>query len=88
MGSLAVPASRVDSVYVGSTTVSSPLLMLVINGVVYPNGYRIEYSTGYRNFFASYTASNGYIYVECQSVAYASDLPAMSLTGVEVLVVG
>jgi len=88
MGSLAVPASRVDSVYVGSTTVSNPLLMLSINGVVYPNGYRIEYSTGYRNFFASYTSSNGYIYVECQSVAYAADLPAISLSGVEVLVVG
>lgn len=88
MGSLAVPASRVDSVYVGSTTVSSPLLMLVVGGVVYPNGYRIEYSTGYRNFFPSYNSSNGYIYLECQSVAYAADLPAMTLYGVEVLVVG
>lgn len=88
MGSLAVPASKVDTVHVGDTVVPSPLLMLSINGVVYPNGYRIEYSTGYRNFFASYTASDGRVYVECQSVAYAADLPAMSLSGVEVLIVG
>lgn len=88
MGSLAVPASKVDSVYVGSTTVSSPLLMLKVGGIVYPNGYRIEYSTGYRNFFPSYISSNGYIYVECHSIAYNADLPAIDLSGVEVLIVG
>lgn len=87
MGSIAVPDSRVQTFYVGSTTVTDPLLMLSIDGVVYPNGYRIEYSGGYRNIFPSIT-SNGSIYVESQCIAYGADVPAIDLYSVEVIVIG
>jgi len=87
MGQAAIPASRVDTVALGTTTIVDPLLMLSISGVVYPNGYRVLYSGGYRNFFAS-TDALGNINLECQAIAFGADLPEVYLGNVEVLIIG
>jgi hypothetical protein len=74
-----------QTVAYGSTSISSPLLMIRINGVGYPTGYRIEYASGYRNFYATIDSNNN-ISIECHAVSYNSALPAVTLDTVEVLI--
>lgn len=88
MGQAYIPASVVEKQYIGSTNVSSPYLMLVIDGIAYANGLRINYGGGYRNFFASFDANTGAIYVVCHTIAFGEDLPVYTLGSVEVIVIG
>jgi len=88
MGSATIPTQRLHSVLVGTLSVSNPVLMLKVNGIAYANGYRILYSAGYRNIFPGYNASNGNVLLYCHNVAYGEDLPALSLSNVEVLLIG
>ena len=50
-----------------------------MGGVVYPNGYRITYSGGFRNFYPSYNSSNGDVNVVCHTIAYGEDIAEYSL---------
>ncbi len=88
MGSAIIPTQRVDSIEIGSTSISNPLLLLKVDGIVYSNGYRIAYNAGYRNIFPGYNSSNQKIYLYCHNIAYGEDLPQISLTNVEVLIIG
>ena len=88
MGSAYIPSQTVTDIYVGysSVGVTSPTVTLVINGVSYPNGYKVDYNGGFRNFYAVY--DSGYVYVRCHTIAYGEDLPDYTLPNLEVLVIG
>ena len=90
MGSVYIPSQTVADVYVGSISsgISSPYVTLVVNGVSYPNGYKVEYSGGFRNFSGVYDSGNGGLYVRCHTIAYGEDIPDYTLPNVEVLVIG
>ena len=86
MGSAYIPSQTVTDVYVGYTDIPNPYITLVVNGVAYPNGYRVDYAGGFRNF--SGVITNGYVYVRCHTFAYGEDLQSYTLYNVEVLVIG
>jgi hypothetical protein len=90
MGSVYIPSQTVTDVYVGSISggISNPYVTLLINGVSYPNGYRVEYTGGFRNFSGVYDSDSGGIYVRCHTIAYSVDLPDYTLPNLEVLVIG
>lgn len=88
MGFAYIPSQTISEIEVGTTTVASPYVMIVINGIAYPNGYRITYSGGFRNFYGAYDSSTNKVYVRCHTVAYGEDLPAFTLSNVEVLIIG
>lgn len=87
MGSVYIPSQTVSDTYVGNTSVSNPYVTLVINGVAYPNGFKVDYAGGFRNF-SGVTNSNGDIYVRCHTIAYGEDLPDYTLYNLEVLIIG
>jgi hypothetical protein len=87
MGSAYVPSQTVQQIYVGNTTVPNPYIMFTLNGVAYPNGYRVDYVGGYRNFYGTFDPATGNCFLSCQTVAYGQDLPAFTLSNVEVLVI-
>jgi hypothetical protein len=87
MGSAYVPSQTVQQIYVGNTTVPNPYIMFTLNGVAYPNGYRVDYVGGYRNFYGTFDPATGNCFLSCQTVAYGEDLPAFTLSNVEVLVI-
>lgn len=88
MGSAYIPSQTVVDVYVGGLAggISNPLVSLVINGVSYPNGYKVEFSGGFRNFYGVY--DSGGIYIRCHTIAYGQDLGDYTLPNLEVLVIG
>jgi len=86
MGSAYIPSQTVTDIYVGYSSISNAYITLVVNGVAYPNGYRVDYAGGFRNF--SGVVANGYVYVRCHTIAYGEDLPDYTLYNVEVLVIG
>jgi hypothetical protein len=88
MGSAYIPSQTVTDIYVGSLAsgISSPVVTLVINGVSYLNGYKVEFSGGFRNFYGVY--SGGGVYIRCHTIAYGQDLPEYTLPNLEVLVIG
>ena len=88
MGSAYIPSQTVSDTYVGNTSISNPYITIVINGVAYPNGFRVDYAGGFRNFSGTYDSSNGNVYVRCHTIAYGEDLPDYTLYNVEVLVIG
>jgi len=88
MGSAYIPSQTIVDQEVGTTSVTSPYIMIVINGVAHPNGYRVTYNGGFRNFYGAYDSATGKIYVRCHTIAYGEDLPAYTLSNVEVLVIG
>lgn len=88
MGQAYIPAQTVVDIEVGTTSVVNPYVSIVVNGVAYPNGYRVEYAGGFRNFCGAYDSATGKLYVRCHSIAYAEDLPAFTLNNLEVLVIG
>jgi len=61
-------------------------LLLSVDGIVYANGYRINYDRGYR-LFSPVVDSNGNISIVCVALAYGEDLPAMNLSNVEVHII-
>ena len=88
MGSANIPGQVIQETSVGyiQTGLSNVILFLKINGIVYPNGYRIAYnSDNIRDYFAGYNPSTGQIKLYCRIVAYNYTIPAESLT-VEVLI--
>ena len=88
MGSVYIPSQTVVDIEVGTTTVSSPYVTLVLNGIAYPNGFRVDYAGGFRNFYGAYDSATGKVYIRCHTIAYGQDLPAYTLSNVEVLVIG
>ena len=88
MGQVYIPSQTVTDIEVGSTTLISPYVTIVVNGVAYPNGYRIDYSGGFRNFCGAYDAGTGKVYIRCHAIAYGEDLPEFTLPNVEVLFIG
>ena len=87
MPSIVLPSQRVDTIVIGTTSISNPVLMLKINGIGYANGYRIAYNSGYRSIFPGYSSS-GNILLHCINIAYGEDLPDLSLSNIEVFVIG
>jgi hypothetical protein len=88
MGQAYIPGQSVTDIYVGNTTVANPYITIVVGGVAYPNGYRIDYAGGFRNFCGAYDSSNGNVYVRCHAIAYGEDLPEYTLSNVDILVIG
>ena len=88
MGSAYVPSSTVESQLVGNTSISNPQMLLSVNGTTYANGFRVTLTGGYRNFFLSYNASTGDVYIVCHTICYGADLPEYVLSNVEVLIIG
>lgn len=88
MGSAYIPGQSVVDIYVGKSYTIDPVVVIVVNGIAYPNGYRIDYAGGFRNFCGAYDSTTGSIYVRCHTIAYGEDLPAFTLTNTEVLTIG
>ena len=88
MGQAYIPGQSVTDIYVGNTAISNPYITIVVGGVAYPNGYRIDYAGGFRNFCGAYDSSTGNVYVRCHAIAYGEDLPEYNLADVEVLIIG
>ncbi|NDB57407.1 hypothetical protein EB001_03040 [bacterium] len=89
MPSVYVPGKRTDFLTNTASPVSNPTnLMLLINNITYANGYRIDYSGGFRNIFPVYNSSSNTISLICHNIAYGQDLPALSLPTIEVLING
>lgn len=86
MGSALTPNQVLTSTVVGTSTAVNPTLLLKVNGLIYANGYRIDYVGAYQNFFPAKEGNN--ILVYCQSVAASADTPTVTLTNIEVLVIG
>lgn len=88
MGSAAIPGQTIQSANLGVTTpgLFNAIPYLKVGGVVYANGYRVDYNnTNFRNYFAGYNPDNGLITLYCQVVCYNYTIPAETLNGVEVL---
>jgi hypothetical protein len=91
MGSAYIPNQNLtyqplSTVYVAPPAPGS-ILLLEIDGVVYPNGYRIEYNAGFRNFFPV-IGTTGQIDILCHTVAYGEDIPQYFLpSNLRVLVI-
>lgn len=74
--------------YAGHTSVTNPLFFLVVNNVVYPNGYLYNISsTGYSHFFAAHSGG-GHIWLVTRHTSYESAKPSVYLNSVEVLIIG
>jgi hypothetical protein len=86
MGQAYVPAQSFTSVSIGTTSISNPTLLLKVDGVVYPNGYRVTYGGGFRNFYPSIDAY-GNVYISCHTIAYGEDLPQYNLSNVEICLI-
>jgi len=89
MGIAYYPTQTVETVAVGqvSGASTSSFLLLVVDGVVYSNGYRINYDRGYR-LFSPVVDTSGNISIVCIALAYGQDLPAITVSNVEVHLVG
>jgi hypothetical protein len=89
MGTAYFPTQQVETVFVETipAATASSFLLLSISGVIYANGYRINYDRGYR-LFSPIVDSNGNISILCVSLAYGTDLPPMSINNLEVYIVG
>lgn len=86
MGSALTPNQQLTTTVVGTTTIAEPILLLLVNGVGYANGYRVDYTGAYQNFFPAKDGNN--ILLCCQSVAASADLPTVTVNNIEVLVIG
>lgn len=78
MGSAYIPAQNFSDQLIGTTSELNPVLLLEVDGVVYPNGYRISYPGGYRNFYPNVNSS-GQVFISCHTIAYGEDLAAYTL---------
>jgi hypothetical protein len=88
MGLAYYPTQTVETKLLGTVAVTTAtFILLSINGVIYPNGYRVNYSKGYRLFSPSLDSS-GNVSIVCVSLAYGEDLPSFSLSNVEVYIIG
>lgn len=87
MGRAYYPTQTVETINIGTTSLSNPLALLVVNGIVYPNGFRVNYDRGYRLFSPTIDGNNN-VAIVCVALAYGEDLPAYYLSGVEVLLIG
>lgn len=89
MPSVYIPTKRTDFLTNVGSPISNPTtLMLLINGVTYANGYRIDYAGGFRSIFPVYNSSSNTISLVCHNVAYGQDLPDISLPNIEILING
>lgn len=88
MGIAYYPTQTVETVSVGSSGItSSSFILMSVDGVIYPNGYRVDYNSGYR-LFTPKIDSQGNVSILCISLAYGEDLPAYSLSNVTVYIIG
>lgn len=82
MGQAYIPSQSFTNIAISTvvaTAVSSnSVLLLEVNGIVYPNGFREEYLGGSRTFYPT-VDNNGQLYITCQAVTYDQDLPAYTL---------
>jgi len=88
MGSAYIPRQSITDIYVGNTAIIDPYITIVIGGVAYPNGYRIDYPGGFRSFCGAFDSDTGNVYVRCQAFAFGQDLEEYTLSNVEVLIIG
>jgi hypothetical protein len=87
MGMAYYPTQSVETILVGQVPITSAsFLLLSIGGVLYPNGYRVDYDKGYR-LFTPTLDSNGNVAIVCISMAYGQDLPSFALNNVEVFLI-
>lgn len=77
MGSTEIVGGKIESVYVGSTSVPNPILILEYNGVIVPGSYVVqEIGSSVRYIFPRVSGSN--IYLTSMAQVYGSDLPAIT----------
>jgi hypothetical protein len=58
-----------------------------INGVVYPNGLRINYTSGYRNIYPT-VDENRNVVLNSITLAYGQTIPEYTISQLEVLIIG
>jgi hypothetical protein len=88
MGSIYVPKLQVQSVEVGTTAISNPLIFIKLNGIIYANGSRIDIGGGYRDVYGTYDPATGKVYLTSYTFAVSGTVPASSFSNVEVLLIG
>ena len=70
-----------------TATVYNPYIMFKVNNITYPNGFTVNYQGGFRRFYAVVDANKN-LYITCYTIAYGEDIPAYTLSGVELYVAG
>jgi hypothetical protein len=62
-------------------------IIFSINGVVYPNGLRINYTSGYRNIYPT-VDENRNVVLNSITLAYGQLIPEYTISQLEVLIIG
>jgi len=89
MATIYVPELQVESVNVGTTSVSNPsLFVLEIGGVLYGDQYTDSTATYSRTVFCTFDSASSMVKLTCISVAIRATCPALSLSNVKVYIIG
>jgi len=84
-----IPTQSLEISTLGYTYLQAPTLLLVVNGVVYANGFIVQYNNGFRNFFPAHTPGNPGPYgIYCHTLAYGEDIPEYVLSNMGVYLIG
>jgi hypothetical protein len=68
--------SNVTSIFLGTTTINNPFLIMEVDGVVVPGNYITQISGTSRQYiFPRYQA--GSIYITCVNIVYGAALPSI-----------
>ena len=90
MGQITVPNQVLQVIPTGYTipaNLSYYYVIFSINGVVYPNGLRINYSSGYRNIYPT-VDENRNVILNSICLAYGQTIPEYTISQLEVLIIG
>lgn len=78
MGSREIVAGFQQTIYVGSTTISNPILFLEVDGIPITGSYVYEQIASSKRFIFP-KVQNGNIYIVSMGVVYKADLPSHTI---------
>jgi hypothetical protein len=89
MTTIYIPELQVESVTVGSTTVSNPTLFVMeIGGVFYGDQYTDSTDTYSRTVFPTFDSTTSTVKLTCVSIAIRANCPALTLSNIKVFIIG
>jgi hypothetical protein len=69
--------SNITSIFLGTTSISNPFLIMEVDGVVVPGNYITQISGTSRQYiFPRFQSGN--IYITCVNIIYGAALPSIS----------
>lgn len=90
MGQVTVPNQVLEVIPTGykiPANIDYYFIIFSINGVVYPNGLRINYTSGYRNIYPT-VDENRNVVLNSITLAYGETIPEYTISQLEVLIIG